>query len=128
MELTGTGRAVHGSPAFDAEGTVYVGSYDGNLYAITRDGRLKWSYKAGGIIESSPALGGDGTVYFGTGELRGANGRVGRLYALSPEGALLWGFETEDWIESSPAIGPNGTIYVGSNDHDLYAIGRPTRK
>ncbi len=29
-----TGNQVHSSPAIGADGTVYVGSYDGKLYAI----------------------------------------------------------------------------------------------
>ncbi len=72
------------------------------------------------------ALGADGSVYVGTGELRGADARVGCLYAFDSEGKLLWTFKTGDWIESSPAIGPDGTVYFGSNDHNLYAIGPST--
>ena len=38
------------SPAIGADGTIYVGSYDDNLYALTDNGTsgsLKWKYATG---------------------------------------------------------------------------------
>ena len=56
-----------GSCAIAADGTVYVGSTDYNLYAIDgRSGKLRWTFKTGGNLDSSPAIGADGTVYFGS--------------------------------------------------------------
>jgi outer membrane protein assembly factor BamB len=47
-----------------ADGTVYVGSSDGNLYALDGlTGHLRWKFSAGAPINSSPAIGSDGTVY-----------------------------------------------------------------
>ena len=37
-----TGGLVQSSPAVGSDGTVYVGSFDNNLYAINPDGTLKW--------------------------------------------------------------------------------------
>ena len=42
-----TGRGVWSSPAVGSDGTVYVGSDDGYLYAINPAGTLKWSYQTG---------------------------------------------------------------------------------
>jgi outer membrane protein assembly factor BamB len=40
-----------------ANGVVYVGSYDGNVYALNaRTGALLWKYTTGGTVESSPAV------------------------------------------------------------------------
>ena len=64
------------SPAVDASGTVYVGSFDYSLYAINPDGSLKWSYPTGYTIFSSPAIDADGTVLVG--------GRDVVLYAIGP--------------------------------------------
>ena len=50
----------------DSEGTVYIGSSDGSLYAIDSKGELKWRYQTEGWIESSPLIGADGTIYFGS--------------------------------------------------------------
>ena len=102
------------SPAIGSDGTIYVGSRDGNLYAINPDGTEKWSFETEGYIGSSPAIGSDGTIYIGSGD--------GNLYAINPDGTEKWSFETEGHIESSPAIGSDGTIYVGSGDGNLYAI------
>ena len=104
------------SPAIGSDGTIYIGSGDGNLYAINPDGTEKWSFETEGHIESSPAIGSDGTIYVGS-------YWSGRLYAINSDGTEKWSFETEDRISSSPAIGSDGTIYVGSRWSGwLYAI------
>jgi outer membrane protein assembly factor BamB len=107
-------------PAIGADGTIYVGSDRGYLYAISPDGKEKWRFDAGYSIRSSPAIGADGTIYVGAAYR--SDGSDGYLYAISPDGKEKWRFRTIYWIESSPAIGADGTIYVGSKDHYLYAI------
>ncbi|NMC77689.1 MAG: PQQ-like beta-propeller repeat protein [Candidatus Methanofastidiosa archaeon] len=60
-------RYIHPSPAIGSDGTIYVGSWDFNLYAINADGSLKLEYGAGNSISySSPAIGSDGTIYVGS--------------------------------------------------------------
>ena len=102
------------SPAIGADGTIYVGSWDSNLYAINPNGTLKWSYATGYGIDSSPAIGADGTIYVGSVDHN--------LYAINPNGTLKWSYTMGSYINSSPAIGADGTIYVGSVDTKLYAI------
>jgi eukaryotic-like serine/threonine-protein kinase len=59
------GSAVDSSPAV-ANGVVYVGSTDGNLYAFNAStGATKWTATAGGVIESSPAVANE-VVYVGS--------------------------------------------------------------
>ncbi|MHB8418407.1 MAG: choice-of-anchor D domain-containing protein [Myxococcales bacterium] len=63
------------SPAVGGDGTVFVGSSDGNFYAINgSNGTLKWKYPVGAAVNSSPAIGSDGSVYFAADD--------GNLYAL----------------------------------------------
>ena len=63
------------SPAVGGDGTVFVGSSDGNFYAIdSRTGTVRWSYAVGSAVNSSPAIGSDGSVYFAADD--------GNLYAL----------------------------------------------
>jgi hypothetical protein len=59
---------VKSSPAVGADGTVYVGSNDNNLYAIDAYGNQKWAsaFITGGDVFSSPVVGSDGTVYVGS--------------------------------------------------------------
>ena len=112
------GDGAESSPAIGPDGTVYVGSFDGNLYAIRDEGSagvLKWAFPTGGAVDGSPAVDGCGVVYFGS--------RDSTIYAVNPDGTLRWSFKTAGEIESSPSIDADGTLYVGSFDGHLYAIG-----
>ncbi|MFQ5956261.1 MAG: PQQ-binding-like beta-propeller repeat protein [Candidatus Brocadiales bacterium] len=71
-----TSGGITSSPTIGPDGTVYVGSKDGKLYAIGPDGNSKWVYPTGAEVESSPAVDRDGTIYFGSWD--------GYLYALIP--------------------------------------------
>ncbi len=74
------------SPAIGTDGTLYVGSWDFNLYAINPDGTQKWAFPTGGVVFSSPAIGTDGTLYVGSDD--------GSLYAINPDGTEMWAFPT----------------------------------
>ena len=99
------------------EGTVYVGTYTGELIAVDLDtGTLEWTYLASevmGIGESSPAVG-DGLVYIG--DLGGVLHAVDRT-----TGQMVWTYQTDGEIKSSPVVTGN-TILVGSYDGYLYAL------
>ncbi|MFZ0887880.1 MAG: choice-of-anchor D domain-containing protein [Candidatus Binataceae bacterium] len=102
------------SAAVGADGTIYVGADDDNLYAINPDGSLKWKLATGGNVQSSPAVGADGTIYVGSDD--------SNLYAINPDGSLKWKFATGVKVQSSPAVGADGTIFISSNNRNLYAI------
>ena len=108
------GAAIVSSPAIGSDGTIYVGSSDGKLYAINSDGSRKWEFNTRKQVVSSPAIGADGTIYVGS--------KDNKLYAIRSNGNIKWTYATGGWIESSPAIGADGTIYVGSHDRNLHAI------
>ena len=64
-----TGRSIFSSPAIGSDGTVYVGSWDGKVYALNGStGAKKWEFQTEGRVGSSPAIGFDGTVYVGSGD------------------------------------------------------------
>ena len=103
------------APAIDLNGTIYVGSLDNNLYALSpTDGSLKWKYTTGDQIYSSPAIGVDGTIFIGSND---AN-----LYAINPDGTQKWAYLTGNMIWSSPALATDGTVYFGSKDGVFYAL------
>src|SRR3989339_648789 len=104
------------TPAIGTDSTIYVGSYDSNLYAINPDGSLKWKYTTGDVIESSPAVGTDGVIYVGSND--------NNVYAINSDGTLKWFYTTDGDVVSSPAVGTNSTVYVGSYDGNLYAINK----
>src|SRR4029077_6570969 len=69
-----TGCYIDSAPAVARDGTIYIGSYDNNLYALNPNGTQKWKFTTGSFVQSSPAIGADGTIYFGSVD--------GHLYAL----------------------------------------------
>jgi len=102
------------SPSISSDGTLYVGSWDNNVYALNPDGSQKWSYQTGSSVFGSPTIGGDGTIYIASTD--------NFLYALTPAGGLKWKFQSGGFGNSSPTIGPDGTLFIGSYDNNLYAL------
>ncbi len=109
-----TGASISSSAAVAADGTIYVGSEDFNLYALNPNGSLKWSFQTAGSIYAAPAIGSDGTIYIGSTD--------GALYALTPAGAVKWSYQTQGAIASSVSFDANGGIYFGSEDYNVYAL------
>ena len=99
-----------------SDGTIYVGSDDGKLYAVLPTGTLKWRAPTGGSVRSSPALSSDGlAVYVGSDDHR--------IYALNTvDGHSLWSRDLRDDVRTSPAVGGDGTIYVSSEDGTVFAL------
>jgi subtilisin family serine protease/outer membrane protein assembly factor BamB len=110
-----TGNAITSTPAVGSDGTLYVGSNDGSVYAVNPDGSPRWSYPTSGYIDNaSPALASDGSVIVGSSD--------GYLYALNGStGALAWRFQASSPISTTAAIGGDGTLYF-HDDLNLYAL------
>lgn len=120
-----TGGPVRSSAAV-AAGMVYVGSEDGNLYAVdAKTGAEKWHFATDGAVSSSPHVA-DGVVYF--------TSEDGKVYAVSAaDGELRWERQTagpkvfglQDWeyFSASP-LARDGVVYVGSrgSDTQFYAL------
>ena len=105
-------RAIYGTPTvFD--GTVYVGGYDGVLYAISTDGVEEWSERLGGAIVGGPVVV-DNMVLVGSSD--------GYMYAIDVQDQTRrWRFPTGHKVWSTPAV-EDGVVYFGSLDHKLYAV------
>jgi outer membrane protein assembly factor BamB len=114
-----TGDEVKSSPAID-EAIVYIGSSDGNVYAIDlKTGEQVWSYKTDGAVEATACVV-DDLVFIGSSD--------SFLYALDKvTGELKWKSETGGQIlgsanridsEESEAL----RIIVGSYDSRLYCL------
>ncbi len=113
------------SPAV-ANGKVYFGTGDGNVYAVdAKSGILQWKFATGDVVHASPAVAG-GTVFVGSWD--------GNFYALDAEsGAQKWVFEAgrdpsyhnQVGFQSSPAV-VDGTVYVGCRDAHVYALDAAT--
>ena len=108
------------SPPTVVDGTAYIGSRDGSLYAVdAENGDGRWEFdEPEDEIETAPAVY-EGTVYVGAED--------GGLYAVDAEtGRQEWVFtETGGTIYSSPTA-YDGTVYLSGIDGTLYAIDAET--
>jgi len=112
-EFETTGKIFDGATV--AGGTVYVGSTDGNVYALDADdGEEQWRFPVLGQVRTTPAVA-DATVYVG--------GTNGGLYALDAgTGQKRWtALETETFSLSHPTV-VDGTVFVGSREGECYAV------
>jgi len=117
-----TGGAIWSSAAA-ADGALFFGSNDGNVYALeSAGGKLLWQFKTGGAVWGPASVDGD-YVY--------ALSDDGFLYKLARhDGKLVWRFDTHggavkregyDRLASS-AVVVGDTLYLGSADGSLYAL------
>ena len=114
------------SSAVVAQGMVFFGCGDGNLYALdAATGALRWKFATGDVVHASPAYEA-GILYFGSWD--------SYLYAVdAATGQKKWQFKTgEDALihnqvgfPGSPVV-VNGVVYVGCRDAQLYAIDAST--
>ncbi len=110
---------IRGTPLVH-QGTLYIGCYDNNLYALNcADGKFQWKYATEGSVVSRPAMH-EGNIYFGSGDTR--------LHVVSARtGKLVWTYATDGQIHSSPRIA-EGHVFIGSDDHDLHAVNVTTNR
>ena len=93
---------------------IYIGSEDGNIYALDDLGELNWIYDINTPIVGSPAVGYYWMVYVA--------GQNGLLYAIDDYGDISWTHKTDAPIYSTPIVGYDGKIYVCSEDGLIYAL------
>jgi len=99
------------SPAVGADGTLYFGSLDGNLYALSPDGTELWRAPFG-QISGVPALSQEGMIYAGM-----ASPVEEMFYAFNRDGGIRWAYHVEFYVvENSPIVGPVGTIYLAASN------------
>jgi len=109
------GADVDGSAVQGADGTIYVGSDNGNLLAVGLDGSVKWTFDTGAEIRSAVGLTPDGGII-----VPSFSGSVTRL---SASGEAQWVLPTEGPVAGTPVFDADGTLFVGSRDDRLYAVG-----
>lgn len=111
------GDIVRASPVISDDGTtVYVASYDDNLYALNAtDGSTTWSFNIGSNAKySTSALGLDGSLYGGY--------QTDNVHAVNADGTEKWVFPTSGDVNGSAVIGTDGTVFIHSIDDFLYAL------
>jgi outer membrane protein assembly factor BamB len=110
---------VRSTPAVGPDGTIYVGSMSGRLFAFNPDGSEKWRYPSSGVVGSvisSPVVGSNGVVYFGSDD--------GKVYGINASSGA------QDYVSSnlvgsvrgSPVIGAGGKVYIGAENSKFYGF------
>jgi outer membrane protein assembly factor BamB len=136
-ETTGVDNDIDCQPLVTADGTIYFGDDDMDLYSYDDTGSQNWTFdtNVAGEIDVIPALAPGGEIYFVANE----DGLI--AFQTDPENptsnpTFLWkrtevlaiddigASGTEDWgeLNSSPVIDDNGFIYVGDDDGNVYSF------
>jgi outer membrane protein assembly factor BamB len=116
---------ISASAAIDREDKAYIGSFDGNIYALdSRTGKVRWKFKTNDHIYGSAALleadDADFRLFVGSTD--------GYLYAINQDGEEVWRYYSGAPIRSSPVVGrmPSGQdgwiIYFGNGAGKLFAL------
>ncbi len=105
-----TGGQIRRPPAV-VDGVAYVGSDDGNLYAISvQDGLEQWRFATGDGVVSGPAVS-DGMVYFGSEDQY--------CYAIDTRtGEERWRFESGRF-PGSPAVADGVVLVTGGEQFEM---------
>jgi len=107
------------APTVGPDGTVYLVTHAGVLYAIAPDGSERWSAMVGGASVSTdytaPVLAPDGRVYIVYG---------GELQTFAPTGNIGWTWSKPgEWgLTAPPAFSADGTAFMMTNKSSLWAI------
>ena len=121
-----TGGVVRASPSV-RDGSVYIGSADGVVYALAlRDGTVHWRAALGSPVSATVAVtsalaivqGDDGTV-------RALSRKDGSIRWTRRGGAskpLAWGFENGDYFSPSPLLLGDSVVIVAGRDGILASL------
>ena len=118
LQLLWTFSTEHGgfkaTAAID-RGTVYVGSTDGNLYAVgLADGKRRWAMPTDLGFTAAPAVR-DGRVYIGDSD--------GRFYCVNGRsGKVKWRYPRPDAEINASANFGDDCVLFGSQDFNLYCL------
>uniref|UniRef100_UPI000683D987 outer membrane protein assembly factor BamB family protein n=1 Tax=Bacillus sp. 123MFChir2 TaxID=1169144 RepID=UPI000683D987 len=86
-------------PAIGRDGTIYAANQNRKLYALNKDGSVKWAKDNLVTMDSIPVIAEDGTIYVST----------GNLTAVNPDGSIKWQVKS---LGGDPVLGHDGTIYL----------------
>ena len=138
-----TGKGIFSTPVIGGDGAVYVGSADGNFYALEgRTGKERWRFRTGGIIDAAAVIGSYDRKLRTTPITIGSGDEI--LYKLRTDRArislkrrTIWRFfptikpatgQIVNWWEGNVALGFDGTLYAGNTGGGTYAINQNGRQ
>jgi peptide/nickel transport system permease protein len=94
-----------GGPAIAADGTIYLSTASGKVYALDISGTERWQIALPHPAVGTPAIGVNGDIY--------VSDDKGGLNAIAPDSTIRWRFQSESGRQatSGPLVGPDGVIY-----------------
>lgn len=95
------------SPVSDSNGSIYLTTSKGKLYAIDKNGNKKWDYDTKNYIYTTPLINSNGNITIATNN--------GKLYTLNPDGEVLWSNSKFKVVNHNPISGKDNTIFISSN-------------
>jgi outer membrane protein assembly factor BamB len=109
-----TGGAIHAAPAIASDGTIYLTSNDGKLYALNANHTERWNYTTLGPILTSPVIHPDSFVLVASSDHT--------VYAVNLDGSLRWSHTSPSAASVTPSIGQDGNIYLQRADGVLEVL------
>jgi outer membrane protein assembly factor BamB len=111
-----TGYETYISPVIGIDGTVYIGGWGNEVYAVTPEGNTKWVFSCPyNKLDSPLAIGPDNTIY--------AMYRIGYLYAINQDRSMKWAFTPPNKeTYAAPIVGPDNVVYIVHGSGTLYAL------
>lgn len=109
--------ASYGNPAAAANGTIYE-TAGNDLFALTPDGRVRWTVTTPEQVEVSPAIAVNGIVVFGS------NDRY--EYGVNPDGRLRWREKIGNFTYSSPLALPGRRVIFGNHSGEMTILDSDT--
>ncbi|MGC4094777.1 MAG: hypothetical protein QM756_44045 [Polyangiaceae bacterium] len=108
-----SGTRPSSAPVLGPDGSIYLGTSEGYVHALGRDGSYLWGYTLRGPVVGTLALGATSTLLVPTPR---------RIYAIRPDGTLLWVFESPLAIAAGLAPDGNGRYFFASDDGRLFGL------
>jgi outer membrane protein assembly factor BamB len=109
----GTGATPAAAPTVAADGSVYVGTREGYLHALSADGSYLWGYTLKGAVTGRAAVGPSGTVLVPTAR---------RIYAIRADGTLLWVWSSPIRVLGDLIRDGLGRFNFASDDGRVFAL------
>ena len=117
-----TGSIIYSSPAISSStDTIYFGSNDNYVYALSSDGNIEWSFGINSAplalhnFSSSPVIDRDENIYIAS--------QNSFIYSLDSSGDARWSYKAyRPAIVSSPIIAEDKVVYFISTYSGIYAL------
>lgn len=111
---TNVGGSVSSAPAVGPDGTIYVSTDTGGVYALeAQGGMIKWQTSISGGHFVSPVVGLDGLVYVASRDRDNMLSFIYHVCALDgTTGMTKWVIDSTSGVDLPPSLGTDGTLYL----------------